>query len=147
MKKYFLLICLALPLFAFAGTPKGEQLTNMLWKDIQAKRVEKIAHYTSEKFQVVSAGGILTRTQYLDGIKKNKLPKIHLSGIQVTKGENVIVVTYLVCLSGDLGNGQIVLGGQQEQIIDVWKKVNHEWKLTAEGVVLSLQGDYVPEEN
>jgi hypothetical protein len=143
MKKYLLLICLSLPMLAFADTPRGEKLTHMLWKDIQAKRVKKIAHYTSKGFVALSSGGILTRTQYLDDIKEALIPKYKLSGLQVTQGKNVIIVTYIVCLSGDIEKAAVVIAKEQaSQMIDVWKKVDNEWKLTAEGSVVAGIGSY-----
>jgi hypothetical protein len=136
MKKYLLLICLALPIFAFADSSRGERLVKMLWKDIQAKRIKKIAHYTSDQFQLVNQEGIRTRTQFLKSLQNTPLSQYSLLNVQVTEGEKVIIVTYQVLLGG----GADVIKQLQKlnpTYIDVWKKHNHEWKLTAEAAIFA----------
>jgi hypothetical protein len=131
MKKYLLLIGLMVPMLAFADTSKGETLTNMLWKDIQARSVKKIAHYTSKQFQAENTSTIFTRTEFLQSLEGlGPIDHYQLLNIQTTQGENVITVTYLVLLFSPPVN-DITLQTSR-QIIDVWKKQDDQWKWVSE---------------
>ena len=138
MKKYLLLICLLLPMLAFADTPRGEKLTNMLWRDIQTKRIKKIGHYTSKQFQGANPDQILKRSQELQALKE--IPTIdhfQLSEVETTQGENVITVTYLIVINFVPINGNPVLPSSR-RIIDVWKKDGHKWKWASEATATLL---------
>jgi hypothetical protein len=134
MKKYLLLICLALPMLGFADTSMGEKLTFMLWKDIQAKHIKKISHYTSKHFQAANPTLILTRSQFLQGIK-DLLPvdNYQLLNVQTTQGEDVITVTYLVS-TFSVPVDSLPSIQSSKTVLDVWKKVNDKWKLVSEAV-------------
>lgn len=136
MKKVLLLICLSLPMFAFADTPKGEKLTKMLWGDIQAHLIGKIAHYTSRVFQGANPEAIITtRAQYLQVLSEfPPMADVQLLNMQTTQGENVITVTYLATITfvdtSTLPTSQM--------FIDVWKKLDDDWKLVSDAMVPSL---------
>jgi hypothetical protein len=134
MKKYLLLICLLLPMLAFADIPKGEKLTKMLWRDIKAKHINKIAHYTSELFQAADADKIFNRRQMLFNLKTfSPIDHYQILNLETTQGEKVITVIYLVTIF--LVPVNDVNFQTSREVIDVWKKQDGKWTWASEGYI------------
>jgi ketosteroid isomerase-like protein len=132
-----------------ADTPRGEELVQRLWMDMQARNVKKIKEYTSKEFQALilssnklgASPEVLNRFQELNLIKNTFITNYSLTDIKVTKGQNIIVVAYFV-------NGVETHNGQQINVdnyfLSVWKKYDDAWKWVAHSDMGGISGGVVP---
>lgn len=126
MIKKFLFILMFLPTLAFADMSTGEKLVYRLWKDMKEGHIKKIKEYTSKNFQSLDEAGRYNRCQELQRIKNMSINTYTLTDMTVTKGENIIVVTYIASVATQPEGPE-----SQTQRLEVWKKIDGEWKWVA----------------
>jgi hypothetical protein len=146
MLRKFLFILMLLPVLGLADIPLGEKLVQRLWRDMKARKVEKIKEYTSEEFQALGLGvsnlaiggglgGGLNRFQELDLIENSNIISYKLSNLTSTQGVNLIVVTYIADVV-EMSH-QLLPVESTAPRVTVWKKFEDGWKWIAQADLLA----------
>jgi len=110
----------------------GEHLSNLFWKEVQAKNWTEVEAHIAPEFVSLGSGRVLDRAGLMQHLKSMDVQGFQIGEVETRSAGKDLIVTYLITVHGTVGGNQFPTS--PIRMMAVWQELNHGWVMVAHAV-------------
>ncbi len=115
----------------------GEQLVNLFWQDVKAKKWDSVAAHLAPIMVAMNSSAVLDRAATLEHLKSIQLSAFQIGEVKSEPAGADLIVTYVISATGRVGGNP--LPSSPIRMMSVWQQVRGDYVLVAHTSVVAAQ--------
>ena len=110
----------------------GEHLSNLFWKEVQAKNWIEVEAHIAPEYVGVGSGKVSDRAGLMAHLKSLDIQSFQIGEVETRSSGRDLIVTYLITAKGTVGGNP--LPSTPIRMMSVWQELNHGWVIVAHAI-------------
>lgn len=117
----------------WTSATSGEQVENLFWKDVQAKRWKEVEAHVAPGFVGTGPSRRVDREEMLEHLRHVEITAFQIGEVKTQSAGADLIVTYEMTVNGTVGGKPFP--ATPLRMMSVWQELTHGWVMVAHTTV------------